>query len=52
MSGDDFYMSNTEAPLILQDISVDNQYAKNSLYAEQITLIVTRAVFKNIQFSG
>ena len=49
--GDDFYLSNTEDPLELDDVLISNAMAKNSLFASQITLLMNRVRYQNIQFN-
>lgn len=50
-SGDDFYLSNTVTTFLLQDTSIVNPHATNSLYAQQVTLVVERVTFSNINFA-
>lgn len=51
LQGDDFYLSNTEDTLEMQDVTIQNAMAKNSLYGEQITLKLNRVKFQGIQFN-
>ena len=51
LQGDDFYLSNTEDTMELNRITVSNAYAKNSLYAEQVSLVLKDVKYHNMQFS-
>ena len=52
LSGDDFFLSNTEDTLEIQDVIISNPNAKNSLYAEQISLKLERVRYQHIQFNS
>ena len=45
LKGDDFYLSNTEEAMTLDDVTITNSLAKNSLYAEQVSLYMKRVKY-------
>ncbi|TNV88247.1 hypothetical protein FGO68_gene13755 [Halteria grandinella] len=50
--GDDFYMSNTEEAFSMDEVTVDNPYARNSIHAEYVQLIMNKVTIQNINKSN
>lgn len=46
--GDDLYIVNTEEPLELDEVKIENPNAKTSMYIEKVELIMNKVTVKNI----
>lgn len=50
--GDDIMVQNTEKTLSITDASFDNSLAKTSIYAEYVTLKLSKVTIKNVNGSS
>jgi predicted outer membrane repeat protein len=50
--GDDFFLTNTEDIFSVSEVSFDNPWAKTSIYAEYVTLLMNSVTFKNINMNN
>ena len=51
LKGDDFYLSNTEETMELDDVTITSSLAKNSLYAEQVSILMRRVKYQNAMYN-
>jgi predicted outer membrane repeat protein len=47
-SGDDFFLANTDEAFEMDEVEIQNPYAKNSIHAEYIQVILNRVKITNI----